>query len=59
MCVVNLGGGEEGVERVVTGNEESGKVGEELTTVVEEDEEEVDEADAADDVDLGDTYAEK
>lgn len=59
MCVIRLGGGEEGIERVVAGNDKSGKVGEELTTVVEEDEEEVDEANAADDVDLGDTYADK
>jgi hypothetical protein len=47
-------GGEEGLEGVVAGNEETGEVSEELASDVEEDEEEVNSDQAEDGVDLGD-----
>jgi hypothetical protein len=47
-------GGEERLERVVTGEQETGKVDEELASNVEEDQEEVDSNKAKDDIDLGD-----
>lgn len=45
---------EEGLERVVTGEEETGEVNEELASDVEENEEEVDADKTQDDIDLGD-----
>ena len=54
MGVIGLARGEEGLERVVAGDEEAGKVDEELASDVEEDEEEVEGAETEDDVDLGD-----
>lgn len=45
---------EEGLEGVVTGEEETGKVDEELASNVEEDQEEVDSNQAEDHIDLGD-----
>lgn len=47
-------GGEEGLERVVTGEEETGEVDKELSGDVEEDKEEVNSNEAKDDIDLGD-----
>lgn len=41
LSVVRLAGSEEGVERVVSGDGKAGQVGQELTTEVEDDEEEV------------------
>lgn len=41
LSVIFLGGGKEGTQRVVAGDDESSKVGEELATKVENDEEEV------------------
>lgn len=46
--------GEERLEGVVTGNQETGKVDEELASNVKEDQEEVDSDKAEDDIDLGD-----
>lgn len=37
MGVISLAGGEESLKRVVTGNDETGKVGKELSCNVEED----------------------
>jgi hypothetical protein len=52
--VIGLALGEEGLERVVAGDEEASKVDEELASNVEEDEEEVEGTETEDDVDLGD-----
>jgi hypothetical protein len=52
--VIGLARGEQSLERVVTGNEETSKVDEELASDVEEDEEEVEGTETEDDVDLGD-----
>ncbi len=53
LRIVILGIGEEGSEGVVSGNDEAGKVGEELATEVEDDEEEVKGADTDDGIGLG------
>lgn len=53
LSVINLGGGEESVQRVVAGEREANNIDEELASDVEEDEEEVDGTDAEDGVDLG------
>jgi hypothetical protein len=52
--VIGLARGEQSLERVVAGDEETGKVDEELASDVEEDEEEVEGTETEDDVDLGD-----
>jgi hypothetical protein len=54
LGVIGLVGGEEGVERVVGRDNEAGGVDEELSSNVEEDQEEVQGTEAEDDVDLGD-----
>lgn len=54
MSVISLAGGEQGLERVVAGDDEASKVGEELASNVEEDGEEVESTKAKDGVDLGD-----
>ena len=54
MRVVGLGVTEQGLERVVAGNDETGKVDEKLAGNVEKDEEKVQGAEAEHDVDLGD-----
>jgi hypothetical protein len=52
--VIGLARGEQSLERVVAGDEETGKVDEELASDVEEDEEEGEGTETEDDVDLGD-----
>jgi hypothetical protein len=52
--VIGLALREESLERVVAGDEEASKVDEELSSNVEEDEEEVEGTETEDDVDLGD-----
>lgn len=54
LGVIDLAGAEESLERVVTGNDESSNVDEELSGNVEEDEEEVETSETKDHVDLGD-----
>jgi hypothetical protein len=54
LCVVDLACAEQGVERVVAGNDEAGNVDEEGAADVEEDQEEVDANKAENGVDLGD-----
>ncbi len=49
-----LGGGEEGIERIVRGNDEAGDVRKKLTAEVEDDKEEVEGDDANNSVGLGD-----
>lgn len=53
LGIVLLAGGEQGVEGVVAGNDEAGEVGQELTTQVEDDKEEVEGSNADDGVGLG------
>lgn len=53
LRVIGLGGGEEGLERVVGREDEAGNVDEELAGNVEEDEREVERSEAEDNVDLG------
>ena len=53
LSVVDLAGGEEGVQRVVARDNESCNVDEELSSNVEEDEEEVQAGETEDHVDLG------
>ena len=53
LGVIALAGGEEGLEGVVGGDDEAGGVDEELSSNVEEDQEEVEGTEAKDDVDLG------
>lgn len=52
LSVIRGARGEEGLERVVTGEEETGEVDEELASDVEEDKEEVDTDETQDNVDL-------
>lgn len=54
MSVIGLAGGEQSLEGVVTRNDETGKVGKELSSNVEKDGEEVKSCDTEDYVDLGD-----
>mgnify|MGYP000288656221 CR=1 FL=1 len=54
MGVIGLARGEESLERVVAGDDETGKVDEELAGNVEEDKEEVQGGKTEDNVDLGD-----
>jgi hypothetical protein len=53
LSVVDLAGGEEGIQRVVAGNNESSNVDKELASDVEKDEEEVQARKTKDGVDLG------
>lgn len=53
MGVIALAGGEEGLEGVVGGDDEASGVHEELSSDVEEDKEEVESAEAENNVDLG------
>jgi hypothetical protein len=53
LGVIALGGGEEGLERVVGGDDEAGGVDQELSSNVEEDKEEVEGAEAENNVDFG------
>jgi hypothetical protein len=53
LGVIALAGGEESLEGVVGGDDEAGGVDEELSSNVEEDQEEVQGTEAEDDVDLG------
>jgi hypothetical protein len=53
LCVIDLAGAEQSVQRVVAGNDESGNVDEELASNVEEDEEEVETGKTENGVDLG------
>lgn len=53
LGVIALAGGEEGLEGVVGGDDEAGGVDEELSSNVEEDKEEVEGAEAEDNVNLG------
>lgn len=53
LGVIGLAGAEEGLERVVGRDDEAGGVDEELSSNVEEDQEEVQGTEAEDDVDLG------
>lgn len=52
LSIICLARGEQGIERVVARNQETGKVDEELASDVEEDEEGVDTDQAKDDIDL-------
>lgn len=54
LSVISLVRREEGIKRVVSGNDETGKVGEELAPEVKDDEEEVERSEADDSVSLGD-----
>lgn len=53
LGVIGLAGAEEGLERVVGRDDEAGGVDEELSSNVEEDQEEVQGTEAEDDIDLG------
>lgn len=54
LSIIGGASGEEGMERVVARNSETGEVDEELAENVEEDEEEVDADNTQEGVDLGD-----
>jgi len=54
LSIINLASAEQCLEGVVSGDDETGEVNEELATDVEEDEEEVETDKAEEDVDLGD-----
>jgi len=54
LGVISLADGEQGLQGVVGWDDETRKVGEELTSEVQEDQEEIKEANTADDVNLGD-----
>lgn len=54
LSVIGFTGSEESLKRVVAGNQETGKVNEELASDVEEDKEEVDADQTQDRIDLGD-----
>ena len=53
MSIIDLVTAEQCFKRVVSGNDETGKVDEELASDVEEDEEKVETDEAEEDVDLG------
>lgn len=55
LGVVNLVGTKERIQRIVSGNNEPGKVHKEFAADVEEDQEEVEADEAEEGVDLGDT----
>ena len=54
LCVINLAGAEQGVQRVVAGDDEASNVDKELASNVEEDEEEVEAGETENSIDLGD-----
>lgn len=54
LSVVDLARGEQGLQRVVAGNDEASNIDKELSSNVEEDEEEIETGKAEDHVDLGD-----
>ena len=53
MSIICLAGTEQGVQRIVAGNDKARKVHEELASNVEEDEEEVEGQEAEENVDFG------
>ena len=53
MCIVCLAGTEQGVQRVVSRNDKAGEVDEELSSNIEEDEEEVEGEETEENVDFG------
>ena len=53
LSVIHLAGAEQSLQRVITWNDESSKVREELASDVEEDEEEVDADEPEEGIDLG------
>ena len=53
LSVVHLGNRKQGVHGVVSGNEETGQIGQQLAAVVQEDEEEVDESKSPNHIDFG------
>lgn len=55
LNVIGSGHGEQGIHRIVPGENESGEVGEELSAIVKEDKKEVDESESSNDVYFGDT----
>lgn len=55
LCIIRLARGEEGLERVVARDNETGEVGQELTTEVEDDQEEVEADQTEDGISLGDS----
>ncbi len=54
LCIICLAGAKQSVKRVVCRDEEAGSIDEELSSDVEEDQEEVEGTKAKDRVDLGD-----
>lgn len=54
LCIVRFADAEQGLQRIVSRNDEARQVDKELSSNVEEDEEEVEACEAEDDVDLGD-----
>jgi hypothetical protein len=54
LGIVSLAGGEQGMERVISRNDEASQVGQELTTEIEDDKEEIESSQANDCVDLRD-----
>jgi len=54
LSIIGLARGEQGLERVITGYQETGEVGEELSTNVEEDEEKVGADETEEGIDLRD-----
>jgi hypothetical protein len=56
LSIVNLGHRKQGVHGIISGDDEAGKVCQELTTIVEEDEEEIDESESSNHIHLGDIY---
>ncbi len=55
LSIVSGAGSEQGIQRVVAGNDEASQIGEELATEVEDNEEEVEGAQADNSIRLGDT----
>lgn len=53
LGIILLGSGKEGIERVVSGEDEASKVGEELAAEVEDDQEEVESNETDDGISLG------
>ena len=54
LGVIDLAGTEQGVERIIAGDDETGNIDQELACDVEEDEEEVEGPETQDGVDFGD-----
>lgn len=53
LGIIGFGRSEQSIQRVVSRNDKARKVGQKLTSIVKEDQEEVDKSEASDDVDLG------